>query len=260
MSVIDHTATSRIIAQQIKSITHHSVSTSTIRRRLQQSEMSARRPLLRLSLTGNHRHVRRQRRDERQIWTTEWNDIMFTDENPASACNITMVGIEFGDTGFGLAIHQNDHQARRRFIEWVQNEIAVVPDFHKRILFSDEAHFWLNGYVNKQNCRIWSETNPEVHVETPLHPEKLTVRCALWAGGIIGPYFFKNDEGHNVTVNGDRYTAMITNFFIPELNNHDVQELWFQQDGATCHTARATIDLLKDTFGDRLISRFGPVN
>ncbi|GFT41845.1 hypothetical protein TNCV_1667061 [Trichonephila clavipes] len=165
--------------------------------------------------------------------------------------------------------------------------------------FSDEAHFWLNGYVNKQNCRIWSEANPQVYVETPLHPEKLTVWCALWAGGIIGlvtsllrtstsrgvgffvdptptrasctiryrysfkrysSYFFKNDEGHNVTVNGDRYRAMITNFFIPELNNHDVQELWFQQDGATCHTARATIDLLKDTFGDRLISRFGPVN
>ncbi|GFW59254.1 putative transposable element [Trichonephila clavipes] len=112
---------------------------------------------------------------------------------------------------FGLAIHQNDQQARRRFVEWAQNEIAVVPDFYKRILFSDEAHFWLNGYVNKQNCRIWSEANPQVYVETPLHPEKLT-------------------------------------------------ELWFQQDGATCHTARATIDLLKDTFGDRLISRFGPVN
>ncbi|GFU11999.1 uncharacterized protein TNCV_3265871 [Trichonephila clavipes] len=38
------------------------------------------------------------------------------------------------------------------------------------------------------------------------------------------------------------------------------KELWFQQDGATGHTARATIDLLKDTLGDRLISRFGPVN
>ncbi|GFV71715.1 DUF4817 domain-containing protein [Trichonephila clavipes] len=99
---------------------------------------------------------------------------------------------------FSLAVHQKDHQARRRFVEWAQNEIAVVPDFHKRILFSDEAHFWLNGYISKQNCRIWSEANP--------------------------------------------------------------QELWFQQDGATCHTARATIDLLKDTFGDRLISRFGPVN
>ncbi|GFV46932.1 uncharacterized protein TNCV_1270501 [Trichonephila clavipes] len=96
--------------------------------------------------------------------------------------------------------------------------------------------------------------------ETPLHPETLSVWCALWVGGIIGPYFFKNDEGHNVTVNGDWYRAMITNFFIPELNNHNVQELWFQQDCATCHSARATIDLLKDTFGDRLISRFGPVN
>ncbi|GFX36122.1 hypothetical protein TNCV_4216441 [Trichonephila clavipes] len=50
-----------------------------------------------------------------------------------------------------------------------------MVDFHKRILFSDKAHFWLNGYVNKQNCRIWSEANPQVYVEAPLHPEKLTV-------------------------------------------------------------------------------------
>ncbi|GFX83421.1 putative LOC100569746 [Trichonephila clavipes] len=114
-----------------------------------------------------------------------------------------------------VALHFKYEQARRRFVEWAQNEIAVVPDFHKRILFSDEVHFWLNGYVNKQNCHIWSEANPQVYVETPLHPEKLTVWCA---------------------------------------------ELWFQQDGATCHTARATIDLLKNTFGDRLISRLGPVN
>ncbi|GFV80451.1 DUF4817 domain-containing protein [Trichonephila clavipes] len=171
----------------------------------------------------------------------------------------TLVNCQVIYSQFGLAIHQNDHQAWRRFVEWAKNEIAVVPDFHKRILFSDEAHFWLNGYVNKQNSRIWSEANPQVYVETPLH-KKMTVWCDLWAGGIIGPYFFKNDEGHNVTVNGDRYRAMITNFFIPELNKHDVQELWFQQDGATCHTARATIDLLKDTFDDRLILRFGPVN
>ncbi|GFY32410.1 hypothetical protein TNCV_3559181 [Trichonephila clavipes] len=54
-----------------------------------------------------------------------------------------------------------------------------------RILFRDEAHFWLNDYVNKQNCRIWREANPQVYVETPLHPEKLTVWCALWAGGIL---------------------------------------------------------------------------
>ena len=22
-------------------------------------------------------------------------------------------------------------------------------------------HFWLNGFVNKQNCRIWNENNPQ---------------------------------------------------------------------------------------------------
>ncbi|GFV34097.1 transposable element Tc3 transposase [Trichonephila clavipes] len=53
---------------------------------------------------------------------------------------------------------------------------------------------------------------------------------------------------------------MITNFFITELNNRDDQELWFQQDAATYNTARATIDLLKDTFDDYLIARFEPVN
>ncbi|GFV71045.1 hypothetical protein TNCV_1447451 [Trichonephila clavipes] len=84
-----------------------------------------------------------------------------------------------------VALHFKYDQARRRFFEWAQNEIVIVADFHKRILFSDEAHFWLNGYVNKQNCRIWSEANPQVYVETPLHPEKLTVWCALWAGGIL---------------------------------------------------------------------------
>ena len=27
--------------------------------------------------------------------------------------------------------------------------------WQKKIIFSDEAHFDLGGYVNQQNCRIW---------------------------------------------------------------------------------------------------------
>ncbi|GFV52092.1 transposase [Trichonephila clavipes] len=108
----------------------------------------------------------------------------------------------------------------------------------------------------KKSKGLWSEEHggyaaellSQVHLPIYVAWRKLTVWCALWTGGIIGTYFFKNDEGPKVTVNGDRYRAMITNFFIPELNNHDVQKLWFQQDGATCHTSRATIDLLKDVW------------
>ncbi|GFT15606.1 uncharacterized protein TNCV_4985481 [Trichonephila clavipes] len=157
-------------------------------------------------------------------------------------------------------------------------------DCRKQRLFCFGRKHWPYGQKNRPEnvnhvtaCLQRFVVNAKIHEETEETEEeevvcgcrhfrpvprgmRKTVWCALWAGGIIGPYFFKNDEGHNVTVNGDRYRAMITNFFIPELNNHVVQELWFQQDGATCHTARATIDLLKDTFGDRLISRFGPVN
>ncbi|GFX79749.1 uncharacterized protein TNCV_2746681 [Trichonephila clavipes] len=48
------------IAQQIQSVTPHSVSTRTIRRRLQHSGVSARRSLLRLPLTGNHMRLPHQ--------------------------------------------------------------------------------------------------------------------------------------------------------------------------------------------------------
>jgi len=157
-------------------------------------------------------------------------------------------------------IKPRDHAKRRTFAAWAENNIALDPNFQSKILFSDEAHFWLNGYVNKQNCRIWSDENPREFVEEPLYPKKLTVWCALWAGGIIGPYFFKDDAGNNVTVNGERYRAMITDFFLPHLNDIDVEDYWFQQDGATCHTAHDTIHLLSETFEERLISRHGPVN
>ncbi|GFY32154.1 transposable element Tcb1 transposase [Trichonephila clavipes] len=71
---------------------------------------------------------------------------------------------------------------REKFKKLAETFLGIEVYFE--VIF-DEAHFWLNGYVKKQNCRIWSEANPQVHVETPLHPAKLTVWCALWAGGIF---------------------------------------------------------------------------
>lgn len=38
-------------------------------------------------------------------------------------------------------------------------------------------------------------------------------RLGLWDGDIIGPYFFKDDEVRNVTVNIEWYSAMIKNIF-----------------------------------------------
>ena len=154
----------------------------------------------------------------------------------------------------------NDLPQRRIFGEWALEQLAENPLFYRKIVFSDEAHFWLNGYVNKQNCRIWIEEQPEAIQESPMHPEKCTVWCGLHAGGIIGPYFFKDDQNRNVTVNGARYRAMISDFFLPEMEELGLVDMWFQQDGATCHTSRESMDILRNEFGEQFISRNGPVN
>ncbi|GFY70131.1 transposable element Tcb1 transposase [Trichonephila inaurata madagascariensis] len=65
MTVMDISVTSRTIAQHIESVTHHSVSARTIRRRLQQIGLSARCPS---PLTQNNRRLQRQWCNERRMW------------------------------------------------------------------------------------------------------------------------------------------------------------------------------------------------
>ena len=36
------------------------------------------------------------------------------------------------------------------------------PEFKRKIIRSDEAHFHLGGYFNKQNRRIWGSENPKI--------------------------------------------------------------------------------------------------
>jgi len=55
------------------------------------------------------------------------------------------------------------------------------------VFFSDEAHFHLSSTVNKQNFRYWSESNPrELHQRAGYDP-KLTVWCAVFNFGVLGP-------------------------------------------------------------------------
>ncbi|GFU41822.1 transposable element Tcb1 transposase [Trichonephila clavipes] len=81
MTVTDRSVASQTIAHYIESVTHHSASALTIRRRLQQSGLSARRPLLGMPLTQNHRRLHRQWCDERSMWVAEWNEDVSTDES-----------------------------------------------------------------------------------------------------------------------------------------------------------------------------------
>ncbi|KAL1497172.1 hypothetical protein ABEB36_008172 [Hypothenemus hampei] len=126
------------------------------------------------------------------------------------------------------------------------------------VFFSDEAHFHLSGCVNRQNMRYWSDANPRELHERPLHCERVTVWCALSRVGIIGPYFFEENEVA-VTVTSARYLNMIQNFFLPNLNERGLGDIWFQQDGATAHTAAPVMRVLREHFPGRLISLRGDI-
>ncbi|GBN63229.1 hypothetical protein AVEN_188110-1, partial [Araneus ventricosus] len=72
------------------------------------------------------------------------------------------------------------------------NEILSMIDnegFHVGcIWFIDEAHFHLNGFVNKQNWRFWGSENPHLCEEKPLHSPTVTTWVAVCSRGIIGPF------------------------------------------------------------------------
>ena len=85
------------------------------------------------------------------------------------------------------------HNVDERAARFCRGMIETLP--HDAVVFfSDEAHFHLSGCVNKQNFRYWSENNPRVIHQKPLHSDRATVWCAVSRMGIIGPYFF--EEGN----------------------------------------------------------------
>jgi len=91
-----------------------------------------------------------------------------------------------------------------------------------RLMFSDEAHFQLNGLVNKQNHRFWNDKEPgaKAVVEHEQFPKRLTVWAAIGVEGIIGPVF--NPCGAKNTVTGESYLRLLKEVGImgaPSVNN-----------------------------------------
>ncbi|KAH1022264.1 hypothetical protein HUJ04_011687 [Dendroctonus ponderosae] len=83
--------------------------------------------------------------------------------------------------------------------------------FGKKPLSIDEGYFSLGGYV--------------VIADRPLHPEKVTVWCALRPGSVIGPYFFEHDQGRAGRVNSERYGRMLTDYFWREMEDYDLEDI-----------------------------------
>lgn len=141
--------------------------------------------------------------------------------------------------------------------------IAENENFCNSIVFSDEATFHLHGFVNRHNCRYWSDTNPhwmeEVHTQ---RPQKINVWAGIVGQHIVGPFFI---EGN---LNSARYLQLLQENVIPRImelfpnpvNANAVNEtIWFQQDGAPPHYGNAVRNYLNNIFPRKWIGRRGTV-
>ncbi|KAJ8956559.1 hypothetical protein NQ318_019283 [Aromia moschata] len=87
---------------------------------------------------------------------------------------------------------EDDFDRRTEFCEYMMDHNNQNNGFIANILFSDEATFFLNGHVNRQNTRYWSQENPhwmqEYHTQ---HPQKVNV----WAVDLLEDHFLCSFAG-----------------------------------------------------------------
>ncbi|KAJ6648705.1 hypothetical protein Bhyg_03936 [Pseudolycoriella hygida] len=157
------------------------------------------------------------------------------------------------------------------------------PNLLNSIWFTDESHFELVPTLNSQNNRFWAPEQPYETIQTELHPQKTTAWGAISTQATKSHYSvipirnvtnaIVNPQGHSLlgifltffdeTVKQCNYVKMLQEEFIPFLHNNDIlQHSYLMQDGATPHTCNATLDLLNQYFGERIVSgryveRFG---
>ena len=166
---------------------------------------------------------------------------------------------------YTIQMHQRLHKAsvkeRLTMCRWFLSKIEEDAEFLNNVWFSDEAHFSLNGYVNSKNYVFWGSSKPNEVYEQGLHDLKVTAWIAMSRQGLIGPFFFMDENKETVTVTSERYITILNLFWKALgrfLGTHNRTKQWFQQDGAPPHAAERTLHWLRDHFNDRIISRRTP--
>ena len=80
---------------------------------------------------------------------------------------------------------QTDHVKRLEFSLWMEAMAEVDRDFVRRILWSDEAHFYRSGTVNRHNCRYWSDQNPHWVVASNFQVKTTVYRNFLLSHSVL---------------------------------------------------------------------------
>ncbi|UYV68907.1 hypothetical protein LAZ67_6001594 [Cordylochernes scorpioides] len=143
-----------------------------------------------------------------------------------------------------------DFEMRQEFAAWVFRQIDNDENWLSNVLWTDDAHFSLNGEFNIQNSRYWATENPRIFTEMPLYQPRVTVLGGFTSSFIIGPFFFEKPM-----------EELLKPFLVfPYCREKALSEITFMKVGGPPHISRGAKQLLKDTFGEiRGISRHIPV-
>lgn len=144
-------------------------------------------------------------------------------------------------------IHGDDPDRRLQFCEWIVNQRS--PDFYsRRIIFSDESNFYLNGCVNRHNLFYYSATNQHLTLTHRMTSPSVTVWAAVsFDKGIVFQTMI------NQTMNGERYRETLENHLSPFIEQHHI----FQHDGAPAHFSCVAREWLDANLQGRWIGRRG---
>lgn len=148
------------------------------------------------------------------------------------------------------ALTPNDKVRRCEFSTQLQ-DLMEQDGFSEKLIFSDEATFFVSGSVNTHNVRIWGSENPHAFVQNIRNCPKVNVFCAVSMFKVYGPFFFCEKS-----VTGHVYLDMLENFLMPQLETDSVDFI-YQQDGAPPHFHLDVRDFLNTRLKNRWIGRGG---
>ncbi|GFV03591.1 transposable element Tcb2 transposase [Trichonephila clavipes] len=281
--------TAQQVANQFLAASGKKISRKTVARRLRGGGLYALRPVVCVPLTREHPTARLQWcREHHNSTEQDWACVLFSDESwfsLSSDCRRQLIWRESGTAYRPENIQEKDRYSTCSIMVWAgimingrtrlhvvtngtmtgQRYIDEVLLPHVRLfrsavgdkfVFMDENAL-CHRTLAVQDCLdsegiqrlVWPARSPDLN---PI--QNVWDALGRQVAGRNYPPTNKNTLIHALTEECDKLPQQLLDNVVQSM------ELWFQQDGATCHTARATIDLLKDTFGDRLISRSGPVN
>jgi hypothetical protein len=126
------------------------------------------------------------------------------------------------------ALTPTDKVERHEFYKEMQLKMEE-DGFLERLIFSNEATFYIRGKVNRHNVRIWGTEQSHAQIDHQHDSPKVNIFCAVSREKVNDQFFFTE-----ATVTGDSFLDMLVHWLLPQLNtNYD--DYILQLDGTPSH-------------------------